>query len=68
MSIKSLTEDVRQRVDHALDEHLQRASIDESLAAAMRYGVLLGGKRIRPYLTLAFTGNDDSVGSNFGTP
>lgn len=52
MSIKSLTEDVRQRVDHALDEHLQRASIDESLAAAMRYGVLLGGKRIRPYLTL----------------
>ncbi|WP_290652840.1 polyprenyl synthetase family protein [Idiomarina sp.] len=53
MSIKSLTEDVRQRVDHALDEHLQRASIDESLAAAMRYGVLLGGKRIRPYLTLA---------------
>lgn len=52
MSITALTENVRQQVDGALHEYLQQASINPALADAMRYGVLLGGKRIRPYLTL----------------
>ncbi len=52
MSIKAVTEAVRSQVDAALEQRLREASIDASLADAMRYGALLGGKRIRPYLTL----------------
>ncbi len=52
MSIKAVTEAVRTEVDAALEQRLRDASIDASLADAMRYGALLGGKRIRPYLTL----------------
>ena len=52
MSIKAVTEAVRAQVDAALEQRLREASIDASLADAMRYGALLGGKRIRPYLTL----------------
>ncbi|RUO42503.1 (2E,6E)-farnesyl diphosphate synthase [Idiomarina aquatica] len=52
MSIKAVTEAVRTQVDAALEQRLREASIDASLADAMRYGALLGGKRIRPYLTL----------------
>lgn len=52
MSIKAVTEAVRTEVDAALEQRLREASIDASLADAMRYGALLGGKRIRPYLTL----------------
>lgn len=52
MSIKAVTEAVRAQVDAALEQRLREASIDASLADAMRYGALLGGKRVRPYLTL----------------
>jgi geranylgeranyl pyrophosphate synthase len=52
VSIKAVTEAVRSQVDAALEQRLREASIDASLADAMRYGALLGGKRIRPYLTL----------------
>jgi len=52
VSIKAVTEAVRAQVDAALEQRLREASIDASLADAMRYGALLGGKRVRPYLTL----------------
>lgn len=52
MSIKVLTHDIRERVDAALQQHLRDVSIAHRLSAAMNHGVLLGGKRIRPYLTV----------------
>ena len=52
MNIEALTKPARQRVDQALSARLQAVSLHRPLAEAMRYGALLGGKRIRPYLTL----------------
>ncbi|WP_404400019.1 polyprenyl synthetase family protein [Idiomarina seosinensis] len=52
MSINQLTAAARLRVDEALAQQLMQASIEPRLAEAMRYGALLGGKRIRPFLTL----------------
>lgn len=44
----------RQRADHALQHRLETLPFaDGQLAAAMRYGTLLGGKRLRPYLVYA---------------
>jgi len=41
-------------IDCALDRYLeQRRKLPRRLLEAMRYGVLLGGKRLRPILTLA---------------
>jgi len=41
-------------IDHALDEHLPRASSKPStIHEAMRYSMFAGGKRLRPILTLA---------------
>ncbi|MEO8256820.1 MAG: polyprenyl synthetase family protein [Acidobacteriota bacterium] len=45
---------VRARVDEALDRYLPRApACPAMISEAMRYGVLAGGKRLRPSLTLA---------------
>ncbi|MGM0480706.1 MAG: (2E,6E)-farnesyl diphosphate synthase [Pseudomonadota bacterium] len=52
MSISQLTAAARRRVDEALAQQLMQASIEPRLADAMRYGALLGGKRVRPFLTL----------------
>jgi len=47
-------ERVRRRVDEALDRFLPSApACPEIVAAAMRYSVFAGGKRLRPVLTLA---------------
>ena len=47
-------ERVRRRVDEALDRHLPSPPVcPEIVAAAMRYSVFAGGKRLRPVLTLA---------------
>ncbi|SEK53219.1 farnesyl-diphosphate synthase [Colwellia chukchiensis] len=42
---------IQTRIDHYLTAKLANlASNDEKLLAAMRYGLLIGGKRMRPYL------------------
>jgi geranylgeranyl pyrophosphate synthase len=47
-------ERVRRRVDEALDRYLPSSpACPEIVAAAMRYSVFAGGKRLRPVLTLA---------------
>lgn len=53
--LKAWTDDRRQRVDAALDDVLPApAGADPGrLREAMRYGVLMGGKRMRPLLTIA---------------
>ncbi len=52
-----LLQSYRQRVDDALLSYMQPLpSGDDKLIEAMRYGALLGGKRLRPYLVYA-TGN-----------
>jgi geranylgeranyl pyrophosphate synthase len=53
--LNAWTEDRRQRVDAALDDVLPTpAGADPGrLREAMRYGVLMGGKRMRPLLTIA---------------
>lgn len=44
----------RKRVDRALEEYLSRLPFNHSpLVEAMRYGALLGGKRLRPFLVYA---------------
>jgi geranylgeranyl pyrophosphate synthase len=43
----------REEIDHALTHRLPPETPGDRLAAAMRYAVLGGGKRIRPLLTLA---------------
>ena len=41
----------QQRIDNFLTQQLNSLTVnDEKLLAAMRYGLLMGGKRIRPYL------------------
>lgn len=40
-------------IEKKLDEYLQAKQPSENLASAMRYSLLLGGKRIRPVMTLA---------------
>ena len=52
MSINALTADVREQVDAFLKQQLARHSINETLRRAMEHGVLLGGKRVRPYLLM----------------
>lgn len=52
MSITQLTAIARQQVDQALREYLSHVNVSDELQQAMSHGVLLGGKRIRPYITL----------------
>lgn len=52
MTIRSLTASTRQHIDRFLEEKLDGLTLNQRLTDAMRYGVLLGGKRIRPYLVL----------------
>ncbi|RUO75285.1 (2E,6E)-farnesyl diphosphate synthase [Idiomarina seosinensis] len=61
MTIQQITASVRQQVDQALQRHLSEAGAEQRLADAMRYGVLLGGKRVRPYLTMTIA---DICGAN----
>ena len=50
-------DDVQTRIDSYLSEKLASLVVnDDRLLAAMRYGLLIGGKRMRPYLAY-ITGN-----------
>lgn len=62
MDLQTLMTTRHQRVDAALTGLLDQLPADNaSLTEAMRYGVLLGGKRMRPFLVYA-------TGEMFGTP
>jgi len=52
----------RQRLEQVLRKVLQETGVPERLAAAMRYAVLDGGKRLRPMLTYAAA---EAVGGDF---
>lgn len=52
MSIDALTADVREDLDAFLKKQLAGHSINDTLTRAMEHGVLLGGKRVRPYLLM----------------
>ncbi len=54
MSLKAALADNRQRIDHYLGHLLDSQPAQAPrLLAAMRHGVLLGGKRVRPFLAYA---------------
>ena len=54
-SLPAYLDELRQAVERALDRALGLVSLDASplVAEAMRYGLMGGGKRLRPCLTLA---------------
>ncbi|MCA1766706.1 MAG: (2E,6E)-farnesyl diphosphate synthase [Idiomarina sp.] len=52
MTINSLTAATRKQVDTFLQQKLESLTLNERLNQAMHHGVLLGGKRIRPYLVM----------------
>ncbi|MDV6315671.1 farnesyl diphosphate synthase [Idiomarina sp. HP20-50] len=52
MTINSLTAETREQVDRFLEQKLGTLTLNERLNQAMQHGVLLGGKRIRPYLVM----------------
>ncbi len=51
MSNLTLLQDYQTRIDNFLTDKLSTLKVnDEKLLSAMRYGLLIGGKRMRPYL------------------
>ena len=52
MTINSLTAATRKQVDSFLQQKLESLTLNKRLNQAMQHGVLLGGKRIRPYLVM----------------
>ena len=57
MSLDAFSQQYRQRIDALLQQHIDDLSdVAPTLKAAMRHGLLLGGKRVRPFLVYA-TGN-----------
>lgn len=52
MTINSLTAEIREKVDAFLQQKLASLTLNKRLNQAMQHGVLLGGKRIRPYLVM----------------
>ena len=57
MSLEAFSQQYRQRIDALLEQHIETLSdVAPTLKAAMRHGLLLGGKRVRPFLVYA-TGN-----------
>jgi len=62
-------ERVRRRVDEALDRYLPSPpACPEIVAAAMRYSVFAGGKRLRPALTLAAADAIDRAAFDLALP
>ena len=56
MSLSDL-EPLQHQIDTFLSAKLEQLNVnDEKLLAAIRYGLLIGGKRMRPYLA-SITGN-----------
>ena len=62
-SLAAYLDDLRQTVEHALDRALAASDAPPLVIEAMRYGVMGGGKRLRPCLTLAAA---ESAGANAG--
>ncbi|MGL4207718.1 MAG: (2E,6E)-farnesyl diphosphate synthase [Aeromonadaceae bacterium] len=57
MTLDAFSHHYRQRIDGLLQQHIDGLSdVAPNLKAAMRHGLLLGGKRVRPFLVYA-TGN-----------
>jgi farnesyl diphosphate synthase len=57
VSLEAFSQQYRQRIDALLQRHIDELSdVAPHLKAAMRHGLLLGGKRVRPFLVYA-TGN-----------
>lgn len=57
MSLEAFSLQYRQRIDALLQHHIDELTdVAPHLKAAMRHGLLLGGKRVRPFLVYA-TGN-----------
>ena len=57
MSLEAFSQQYRQRIDALLEQHIEPLrDVAPTLKAAMRHGLLLGGKRVRPFLVYA-TGN-----------
>ncbi|MBQ1872679.1 MAG: polyprenyl synthetase family protein, partial [Succinivibrionaceae bacterium] len=52
MSLKEYMQENRGRIDALLEKHINNLpdTVDPKLKAAMRHGLLLGGKRVRPFL------------------
>ncbi|MRJ44905.1 polyprenyl synthetase family protein [Idiomarina loihiensis] len=61
MTINSLTAATREQVDSFLKQALAQLTLNPRLNQAMQHGVLMGGKRIRPYLLMTVA---DICGAN----
>lgn len=66
MSLKEYMKENRGRIDALLEKHINSLpdTVDPKLKAAMRHGLLLGGKRVRPFLvfiTGKLLGADEAV-------
>jgi len=61
LTINSLTAATRELVDDFLRQTLAQLTLNQRLNQAMQHGVLMGGKRIRPYLLMAVA---DICGAN----
>lgn len=54
MSLDAFSRQYRQRIDGLLQQHIDNLTdVAPRLKAAMRHGLLLGGKRVRPFLVYA---------------
>lgn len=54
MSLQSFSQHYRQRIDDLLLQHIESLpELSPNLKAAMRHGLVLGGKRVRPFLVYA---------------
>lgn len=54
MSLEQFSQQYRQRIDQLLLTHIENLpDLSPTLKAAMRHGLLLGGKRVRPFLVYA---------------
>lgn len=66
MSLKEYMQENRGRIDAILESHINNLpdSVEPKLKAAMRHGLLLGGKRVRPFLVFVtgkLLGADEAV-------
>ena len=66
MSLKEYMQENRGRIDALLESHINNLpdSVEPKLKAAMRHGLLLGGKRVRPFLVFVtgkLLGADEAV-------
>ena len=66
MSLKEYMQENRGRIDALLEKHINSLpdSVEPKLKAAMRHGLLLGGKRVRPFLVFVtgkLLGADEKV-------